>query len=188
MSIIMKVAVLETERLLLRQWRKSDLPVFAKLNSDPDVMKYFPKPLNRDESDALAQRCKMLISKRDWGLWAAELKATGEFIGFVGLHKPKDTLPFSPCVEIAWRLHKNFWGNGYATEAAKEALKYSFETLGLNELVSFTTVLNYRSRAVMERLGLRNTHQNFNRPDLPIHHTLAEHVLYKITISDWLLK
>jgi ribosomal-protein-alanine N-acetyltransferase len=181
----MKIAELETERLLLRQWREQDLPVFAELNSDLEVMEYFPKPLNREESDAIAQKCESLISERGWGFWATEIKDSGEFIGFVGLHKPKATLPFSPCVEIGWRLLKKYWGNGYASEAAREALKYSFEILCLNEVVSFTTVSNFRSQAVMERLGLHNTHQNFEHPDLPKGHALSKHVLYKITKSEW---
>ena len=181
----MKIAELETERLLLRQWIEQDLPVFAELNSDLDVMEFFPKPLNREESDAMAQRCELLISERGWGFWATEIKESGKFIGFVGLHKPKATLPFSPCVEIGWRLLGNYWGHGYATEAAREALKYSFEILCLNEVVSFTTVANFRSQAVMERLCLRNIHQNFEHPDLPKGHALSEHVLYKITKSEW---
>jgi len=181
----MKIAELETERLLLRQWKEQDFPVFAKLNSDLEVMEYFPKPLNREESDAIAQMCESFILERGWGFWATEIKESGKFIGFVGLHTPKATLPISPCVEIGWRLLKNYWGKGYASEAAREALKYSFEILRLNEVVSFTTVSNVRSQAVMERLGLRNTHQNFEHPDLPKGHVLSEHVLYKITKSEW---
>lgn len=181
----MKVTELSTERLLMRQWKDQDLSAFAKLNSDSEVMEYFPNPLNREESDAMARKCKSLISERGWGFWAVEIKKSGEFAGFVGLHKPKATLPFSPCVEIGWRLLKNYWGYGYATEAAGEALKYSFEMLCLSEVVSFTTTSNCRSRAVMQRLGLRNTHQNFDHPDLPEGHPLSEHVLYKITRPEW---
>lgn len=181
----MKVAELETERLLLRQWRGRDLPVFAKLNADPEVMAYFPKTLNSDESDAMAQKCESLISAKGWGFWATEIKESGEFIGFVGLHTPTATLPFLPCVEIGWRLLRKYWGNGYASEAAKAALKYSFEILCLNEVVSFTTVSNTRSQAVMQRLGLCNTQQNFEHPDLPKGHPLSEHVLYKLTQSEW---
>ncbi len=181
----MKTSNLETERLLLRQWREQDLPVFASLNSDPEVMEYFPNLLSREESDAMAQKCKALISERGWGFWAVELKNSGEFIGFVGLHKPKLTLPFSPCVEIGWRLLKKHWGNGYATEAAGESLRYAFETICLNEVVSFTTISNIRSRSVMNRLGLGNTSQNFQHPDMQEKHPLSEHVLYKLTKSDW---
>lgn len=176
---------LETNRIILRQWKQEDLPVFAELNSDPEVMKYFPKVLNRKESDEVAQGCQSLISEKGWGFWAAQLKSSNKFIGFVGLHNPKPILPFAPCVEIGWRLHKSYWGHGYATEAAHKALSYSFEKLGLSEVVSFTTVSNVRSRAVMERLGFQNTNQNFEHPDIPVGHPLSEHVLYKVTKSEW---
>ena len=176
---------LATDRLILRQWREEDLPTFASLNADPEVMKYFPKPLGREESDKMAQQCQRLISARGWGVWAAELKSSSEFIGFIGLHEPISTLPFSPCIEVAWRLHRPFWGNGYATEAGREALRFAFETLDKKEILSFTTLSNAPSRAVMERLGLTNTQQNFEHPELPAGHTLAEHVLYKITRDEW---
>lgn len=181
----MKVSELETSRLCLRQWREDDFPIFAELNSDPVVMKHFPAPLQRRESDAMADKCKQLIAERGWGFWAASLKHNGCFIGFVGLHKPKASLPFSPCVEIGWRLHRRYWGNGYATEAAIEALNFAFEVLSLDEVVSFTTVRNHRSRSVMERLGMVNTHQNFYHPDIEPSHPLSEHVLYKIARTEW---
>jgi RimJ/RimL family protein N-acetyltransferase len=181
----MKITELETERLLLRQWRRLDYSVFAELNSDPEVMEYFPNLLTRKESDAVAEKCQSIISERGWGFWATELKSSGLFIGFVGLNKPKPTMPFSPCVEIGWRLHKSYWGKGYATEAAAEALRFCFETLGLIEVVSFTTLSNFRSRSVMERLGFRDTAQNFEHPDIPKGHSLSEHVLYKLTSQEW---
>jgi len=179
---------LETERLLLRQWKESDLVVFQKLNSDPEVMEYFPATLSQEESDAVAQKCKEFISDRGWSFWAVELKSSNEFIGFVGLHEPDSKLPFTPCVEIGWRLLKSFWGKGYATEAAHKSLEYSFNELGLSEVVSFTTVSNLRSRAVMEKLGLKNSKQNFEHPDVPKEHPLSEHVLYKITKAEWQTK
>ncbi len=148
-------------------------------------MEYFPALLSIEESNAIAEKCKSLISERGWGFWAVQLKSTDEFIGFVGLHIPKSNLPFSPCVEIGWRLLRKFWGKGYATEAAAEALAYAFNTLKLSEVVSFTSVANFRSRSVMERLGLSNTHQNFEHPDIQKGHSLSEHVLYKITKQEW---
>ena len=181
----MKITKLETDRLLLRQWIDQDLPIFAALNSDPEVMKYFPALLTREESNAMAEKCKSLIAERGWGAWAVELKSSGEFFGFVGLHIPKSNLPFSPCVEIAWRLHKQFWGNGYATEAAQKALSFAFSALNLEDVVSFTTTTNFRSRSVMERLGFSNTYQNFEHPDIQKGHALQEHVLYKITKIQW---
>jgi ribosomal-protein-alanine N-acetyltransferase len=180
-----KIAELETNRLLLRQWVENDLPIFAALNSDHEVMEYFPALLSIEESNEIAEKCKSLISERGWGFWAVELKSSGEFIGFVGLHIPKPNLPYSPCVEIGWRLIKKSWGNGYATEAGQEALDYAFNTLNLSEVVSFTTISNIRSRSVMKRLGFSNTHQNFEHPDIQKGHPLSEHVLYKISKQEW---
>lgn len=181
----MQISQLETARLVLRQWKKSDFPDFALLNSDPEVMEYFPNTLSKSESDSMAERCKSLISERGWGFWVAELKENSRFLGFVGLHQPKDTLPFSPCVEIGWRLSKQYWGKGYATEAANRSLLYAFEDLQFDEVVSFTPDSNSRSRAVMERLGMVNSGQNFKHPDIPKNHPLSLHVLYKITNTEW---
>jgi len=100
---------------LLRQWKKQDFSAFAKLNADSEVMEYFPNTLSTKESNAIAEKCKTLIKENGWGFWATELIETGEFIGFIGIHNPKETLPFSPCTEIGWRLLRNFWGKGYAT-------------------------------------------------------------------------
>lgn len=181
----MRVLELETDRLRLRQWKECDFPVFAELNSDPDVMEYFPKLLQPAESDSIAEKCRQLIAERGWGFWAVSLKESGSFIGFVGLHKPKADFPFAPCVEIGWRLHKLYWGKGYATEAATEALRFAFEVLFLDEVVSFTTISNHRSRAVMERVGMNNTHNDFKHPDIESGHPLSEHVLYRITSAEW---
>lgn len=176
---------LRTERLLLRQWVDEDFPLFAELNSDRDVMAYFPSILSAEQSNAMAAHAQTLMAERGWGIWAVELVSTGDFIGFVGLHIPEDPLPFLPCVEIAWRLRKEFWGKGYATEAATESLTYAFNVLKLDEVVSFTTVSNVRSRSVMEHLGFHNTGQNFDHPSLPQGHVLSEHVLYKISQQTW---
>jgi RimJ/RimL family protein N-acetyltransferase len=112
----------ETQRLLLRRWRAADREPFAALNADPIVMAYFLAPLTRTESDAVADHCERLIVERGWGVWATEIKATGEFIGFVGLHIPRDDLPLSPCVEILWRLARTHWRRGFATEACGVAI------------------------------------------------------------------
>lgn len=181
----MNLIELETQRVLLRQWKEQDFSAFATLNSDPTVMEFFPNLLSREQSDVMAQKCQSLIANRGWGLWACELKTSGEFIGFVGLHQPESNLPCSPCTEIGWRLHKHCWGKGYATEAARAALRFGFEGIFLNEIVSFTTVTNVRSRSVMERLGMVNTHNNFKHPKIPKNHPLSEHVLYKMPKSDW---
>jgi RimJ/RimL family protein N-acetyltransferase len=176
----------ETTRLLLRQWRPSDREPFAALNADPVVMTHFPAPLTREESDALADRCERLIAERGWGAWATEIKATGEFIGYVGLHIPRDDLPLSPCVEIMWRLARAHWGQGFATEAARGALRIGFEVLSLPEIVSFTVPANTRSRAVMERLGMQMDAAIFEHPALPVGHALRTHVSYRLSRDRWM--
>lgn len=169
----------ETDRLRLRQWQVADRDPFAALNSDPRVMEFFPSPLTRAESDAMADRCESLIHKRGWGFWAAELKTNGSFIGFVGLHNPSTQLPFSPCVEIGWRLAYEHWGKGLASEAASGAIRVAFQSLGLKEIVSFAAVGNHRSRAVMERLGMRES-GTFEHPQLPEGSSLRLHCLYRL--------
>ncbi len=170
----------ETERLRLRQWTPVDRDPFAALNADPRVMEFLPAPLSRAESDAMADRCQSLIEERGWGFWAVELKSTSEFIGFVGLHTPSAELPFCPCVEVGWRLAFRHWGKGYASEAASAALRVGFDLLGLKEIVSFATVGNLRSRAVMERLGMRES-GTFEHPRVPQGSGLRQHCLYRLS-------
>lgn len=176
---------METQRLKLRQWIASDRKPFSKLNADQQVMEYFPDVLSDTESNAMVDRIESLINIKGWGLWAVELKASGAFIGFVGLHSPIAKLPFNPCVEIGWRLSKEHWGNGYATEGAQAALNYGFEHLKLDEIVSFTSVANRPSQAVMRKINMTNTNQNFMHPSIPKGDVLEEHVLFKITKADW---
>jgi RimJ/RimL family protein N-acetyltransferase len=172
----------ETKRLRLRQWQAADREPFAALNADPRVMEFFPSLLTRSDSDALADRCQSLIEERGWGFWAAELKSTCTFIGFVGLHTPAAELPFSPCVEIGWRLAFQHWGQGLATEAATQALHIGFDALGLQEIVSLTVPDNRRSRAVMERLGMRGA-GTFEHPHVPKGSSLRLHCLYRLSVA-----
>jgi RimJ/RimL family protein N-acetyltransferase len=172
---------LTTPRLLLRQWRVSDREPFAALNADPDVMAFFPAPLSPASSDTLAGRCEQAIRDRGWGLWAVELRGTGDFIGFVGLsHAPED-LPIAPCIEIGWRLAKPFWKQGLATEAAREVLRVGFGVLGFAEIVSFTAVSNLPSRAVMERLGMLPDAATFEHPRVPAGNPLRTHCVYRLS-------
>lgn len=171
---------LETERLWLRQWRSADREPFAALNADPRVMKYFPSLLASAESNAMADRCQLLIEERGWGFWAAECKSTREFVGYVGLHIPSPDLPISPCVEIGWRLAFQHWGKGFASEAGKEALRVGFHLLSLREIVSFAAVENRRSLAVMERLGMRAS-GTFVNPQVPEGHGLRQLCLYRLS-------
>lgn len=164
------------------------MPVFGRLNADPDVMKYYPGALSAEESNALAQQFELLISDRGWGFWATEVIDQKRFIGFVGLHEPIYHLPVTPCVEIGWRIAKEYWGKGYATEAAEAVLAVAFEKLELPEVYSFTPVSNKKSQAVMERLRMVNTMTNFEHPLVPVNSPLRKHVLYKIERQSWLQK
>jgi RimJ/RimL family protein N-acetyltransferase len=155
------------------------------MNADRRVMEYFPTLLDRDASDALADWIETKIHEQGWGLWAVELRQTQSFIGFVGLNRPAIVFPFSPCVEVGWRLAFPYWGKGYASEAAREALRIGFEVLDFDEIVSFTSIHNQRSRAVMERLKMRQMPETFLHPKLPPDHPLAEHCLYKQRRSEF---
>lgn len=179
------LAKLSTPRLLLRQWQPDDKEAFACLNADLRVMEFFPSCLDRAASDAMAERLQSLIADRGWGFWAVEIIGGAKFIGFVGLHIPTAELPFSPCVEIGWRLAFEHWGNGYATEAATAALQFGFESLNLPEIVSFTALQNNRSRSVMGKLNMRLDPNTFEHPSLPIGHALREHCLYRLSREDW---
>ncbi len=170
-----------TDRLLLRTWRQEDLEPFAALNADPEVMECLPKLLDRQESDDLAARLRDQFETRGYGRWAVEVPGVAPFIGFVGLACVDFPAPFTPCVEIGWRLAREHWGKGYASEAARASIRFGFEKLGLEEIVSFTVPHNVRSRAVMERIGMtRSPEEDFDHPVLPAGHKLRRHVLYRI--------
>jgi RimJ/RimL family protein N-acetyltransferase len=175
------VIVLETPRLKLRTWQPSDRAPFAALNADPRVMEFFPGVLSRKESDALADRIEAHFAEHGFGVFAAELRASEEFIGFVGLAVPSFAAHFTPCVEIGWRLAPAHWGQGLATEAARAVAQYGGEIVGLKEIVSFTVPANLRSRRVMEKSGM--THDpadDFDHPRFPEGHPLRRHVLYRV--------
>ena len=169
--------MIRTERLLLRQWREEDREPFAALNADPVVMEHFPSTMTREASDAFVDFNIATIAERGWGLWAVE--ANGLFIGFVGLNERN----FMPGVEVGWRLARDAWGHGYATEAAKAALAYARDELGLAEVISFTATTNLRSRRVMERIGMKHDPKDdFDHPrvdDL----RLRRHVLYRLAFA-----
>lgn len=176
----MAIDSLRTERLILRAWRDADLEPFARLNADPAVMEFMPRPLDRRESDEIAGRCRGHFAEHGFGRWAVEVPDVAPFVGFVGLSWVGFETPFTPCVEIAWRLARPYWGMGYATEAARASLKDGFERLGLDEVFAFTVPANTRSRAVMERLGMsRDSADDFDHPLLAAGHPLRRHVLYR---------
>lgn len=179
-------SLLTTERLILRQWQDSDREPFARLNADPVVMTHFPRCLSSSESDAAVSRMQKFIEERGWGFWAAELRSTAEFIGFVGLSAPGFTTHFTPCVEIGWRLSREHWGHGYASEAAIASLRFGFEKLTLQEIVAFTAPLNERSIGVMKRIGMtRDPADDFEHPNVEPGHPLRRHVLYRMKRSNW---
>lgn len=171
---------LQTDRLRLRPWVAADRGPFSDLNADPKVMEHFPALLSREESDVLAERIEAQILEHGWGLWAVEIPRVAPFAGYIGLARATFQAPFTPCIEVAWRLAAQFWGRGYATEGAMVALRFGFQSLRLPEIVSFTVPANRRSIAVMERIGMtRNPKEDFEHPRLPEGHPLRHHVLYR---------
>ncbi|HET7029272.1 MAG TPA: GNAT family N-acetyltransferase [Candidatus Limnocylindrales bacterium] len=177
---------IRTERLLLREWRESDREPFAAMNADPEVMRFMSRALDRPDSEAMIERIEAHWAADGYGLWAVERADDGSFIGFVGLAAPAFEASFTPCLEVGWRLARSAWGHGFATEAARAALRFGFDTLDLAEIVSFTTVANLRSRAVMERVGMtRDPADDFDHPNLPADHPIRRHVLYRLSRERW---
>ncbi|MFC5585673.1 GNAT family N-acetyltransferase [Nitratireductor kimnyeongensis] len=180
--------LLETDRLVLRNWSEEDRPFFHRINSDDTIMEFFPFRRNREEADAVMDRIRDGIAKNGFGFAAAALKSTGRPIGFVGLHETSGlaNLP-AGSVEIGWRLAPEFWGNGYVTEAARAWLDFGFDTLDLEEIVSFAVTDNHRSIAVMRRIGMHQDEAgSFDHPGVPESHPhLKPHALYRLTRSDW---
>ncbi len=177
---------LRTARLVLRLWRDQDRAPFAAMNADPRVMAHMPALLSREESDAMAARIARSFAEEHLGLWALEIPGVTPFAGFVGLSVPSFEAPFTPCVEIGWRLAFAHWGAGYVTEAAERVLADGFERRGLAEIVSFTIGANERSWKVMERLGMqRSPSDDFDHPRLPPGHPLQRHILYRLRRADW---
>ena len=175
---------LETERLVLRRWRAEDRRAFVAMNADPEVMRYFPATLDRAASEAWFARMNAALDDDGHGLWAVARRDDDAWLGMTGLAAPTFSAAFTPCIEIGWRFPVSSWGHGYATEAARAAVAYGFDGvdgLGLDEILSWTTVENRRSRAVMERLGM--THDpadDFEHPRLPVGHPIRPHVLYRL--------
>lgn len=181
MILVNVPAFLETERLILRQFRESDHAPFAALNADPKVMEHMLKPLTRAESDDFIRRIGVQFGAKGYSLWALERKSDSAFIGYTGLWPAPPEVPFEPKVEIGWRLAHAAWGQGYVTEAARAAMADGFAR-GMNEITSFTSFLNTRSIAVMERLRMtRDTAGDFNHPRVPKGHPLEAHLLYRMS-------
>ncbi|GHB20660.1 MULTISPECIES: GNAT family N-acetyltransferase [Streptomyces] len=174
------MAELRTDRLTLRRWLASDLEPWAAMNADPEVREHLGDLLTRDQSAASMTRFQAEFEQRGYGWWAVEVQATGQFIGFAGLDRVEDGMPFTG-VEIGWRLARQAWGRGYATEAALSVLSYGFDTLDLHEVLAVTTATNLRSQAVMRRIGMtRDPADDFDDPQVP-EGPLRPNVLYRIS-------
>jgi RimJ/RimL family protein N-acetyltransferase len=181
-----RVPTRRTERLVLRPWRASDREPFAALNADPVVMEHLQGTMDRAASDASVDRIHACWADRGWGLWAVEVPEVSPFIGYVGLWPADFVAPGT--VEVGWRLAREFWGNGYAPEAAADALRFGFQDVGLDEVVSFTVPQNSNSWRVMEKIGLRRAPgRDFDHPrvDPTQHPRLVRHVLYALTADEW---
>tara|TARA_R110002074_G_scaffold106686_1_gene230587 strand:+ start:538 stop:1092 length:555 start_codon:yes stop_codon:yes gene_type:complete len=176
----MKPVTLKTDRLILRPWRNDDFDGFAAMSADPKVMQYLLPNTTREKSDAEAAKLKAYIEANGFGFWALEIPGIDPFIGFTGLIRVGSDMPFAPAVEVGWRLMRAHWGKGYASEAARAALAFGFDTLDLDEIVSLTVPANKRSQAVMQRIGMtRDKADDFEHPRLADGDALKSHVLYR---------
>ncbi|HEX2525196.1 MAG TPA: GNAT family N-acetyltransferase [Geminicoccus sp.] len=177
---------LRTKRLVMRPWREADRRGFRMLNADPEVMRYFPRPLSAERSDSIMEAWQDHIDRHGWGFWAVEQASDGAFVGAVGIANATFPAPFTPAVEIGWRLSRAYWHKGYAQEAASEAMRYGFDELQVDEIVAFTLPTNLPSRRVMERLGMRHDPaDDFEHPSVEAGHPMRHHVLYRLARVDW---
>lgn len=168
----------ETKRLIIRSWHQNDLKPFATINRDERVMRHFPSVMSETESEALYRRINEEFAKNGWGLFAIELKSTGEFIGFVGLHEIGFEADFTPGIEIGWRLAAEHHNQGYASEAAAEVVKIAARA-GIERLYAFTAKCNRPSERVIIKIGMTKAGE-FEHPNLSADSPLRTHVLYKI--------
>lgn len=177
---------LHTERLLLRTWQPADLPGFAALNGDPQVMRHFPSVMSRPQSDAMARRMQAHFAQHGFGYWVLERHGQPGLIGVLGLQRVNFEAAFTPAVEIGWRLQQAHWRQGYALEAARAVLTFAFEKVQLEQLLAFTVQANLPSQALMQRLGMqRDPHDDFDHPLLPEGHPLRRHLLYRLSRDTW---
>jgi ribosomal-protein-alanine N-acetyltransferase len=178
--------MITSERLILRRWREEDLSPFAAINADPTAMRFMPGVMSLEETRALIGRIEDHHRAHGFGILAVEVRGVAPFVGFVGLQRVGFEAAFTPAVEIGWRLAPAFWGKGYATEGARAALRFGFEVLTLDQIVSFTVAANKASWSVMERIGMvRDVDGDFDHPRLPVGHALRRHVLYRMARGEW---
>jgi RimJ/RimL family protein N-acetyltransferase len=182
----MTTPAIRTPRLLLRAWRDDDLDAFAAMSADPEVMRHLWPIEDRAASDAMAAAIRGHFDRHGFGFWAVEAPGVAPFVGFAGLAVVAYDAPFTPAVEIGWRLARPHWGKGFATEAAAAALDQGFGPLGLAEIVAFTVPANRRSERVMQRLGMRRDEAgDFDHPRVAAGHPLSRHILYRLKREDW---
>lgn len=176
----------ETDRLVLRsKWQNADLEPFAALNCDPTVMEFFPSLLSFEETRSMVERINAHFDQHGFGLYACELKSSGEFIGFVGLAVPRFQAHFTPCVEIGWRLAQSHWNQGLCTEAAGKVMSAGFQKFGLKEIVSMTARVNVRSQRIMQKLGMHTSaDDDFDHPNVAAG-VLKPHVLYRLSRDEF---
>ena len=171
---------MRTERLVLRRWADADRSAFAALNADSRVMATIGPVMTREQSDAFLDRIVDHFDEHGFGLWCVELD--GEAIGFTGCSVPW----FRDGVEVGWRLRSEYWGKGYAPEAARECLRVGFDELGFDEVLSFTAAVNRNSQRVMQKIGMaRDVDGDFDHPGVPEGSPLRPHVLYRITAAQY---
>ena len=180
------MTILKTKRLILRPWKKEDLELLSRLNTDPHTMEFLFTPLTREESSARLEIYTKHIQDHGWGLWAVSVPNVSDFIGWIGLWPIGFDAHFTPAIEVGWRLLPEFWGQGYATEGAEASLRYGFDILRLGQIVSITVPANIRSKRVIEKLGMHtDSKDDFDHPKLPEDHKLRRHVLYRLKKNEW---
>jgi [ribosomal protein S5]-alanine N-acetyltransferase len=176
--------IIQTKRIGLRAWLEEDVEPFSRINADPEVMKFFPGPLSKVETERFVSAIENHFNEKGFGLYAVDELASCDFIGFIGLNTATFESDFTPCVEVGWRLSPEYWGKGFATEGALACLKKGFQEFSLEEIVSFTSAINNRSVAVMKRIGLKYR-MDFDHPRLDPKSQLCKHALYSLTRMEY---
>jgi RimJ/RimL family protein N-acetyltransferase len=179
--------MIETERLILRHWQERDIDPCTVNNSDPKVMEFLGPLRTREETAMGIAKTQKYIDDHGYGLYAAELKETGMCIGYIGCAALSFDAPFTPTIEVGWRIGAQYWGRGYAPEGARAVLGDMFTRLGHEEIISITAVINTKSIRVMQKIGMHtDPRENFNHPKLAIDNPLRPHVLYRMKKKEWI--
>ena len=176
-----------TARLVLRRWREGDVAALARLNADPNVMRFFPRTYSFDETRNRVALWTELFEERGFAPWAVELPGVADCIGLVGAGIVGEPMSFAGSIEMAWRLDRPFWGQGYALEAAHASLRDIFERVVPPVMIAYTARLNRPSRRVMEKLGMaEDASSAFDHPAIEPGNPLRPHVLYRVSREDFI--